>query len=301
MERRGLQLQEMLPSGIARALRNGDIDAGPVPLVDTFHLGERFEPVSGFCISTMEKARSVLFYSQRPIEELTGARVGVTGEAGASLHLLRVLLQAKHKVRAEEYVSMEDDYDAFLLTDDQALRRRRGARGYPHRYDLGEEWFQWTGLPFVYSRWFIRKGMDPREALLLEDTLYVGLEEGVEALFHGSEPRDSLLMLPKDIVEYIQGFRFFMGLSEYKAVDLFRQYLDRIELKGLKFAAMPEQRHAPLPFLGAKDRSKPAVGSWWRSRDGQNSGTVLRSHRPQQLHLRFFTAAVRGSRLDPAG
>ncbi len=231
MGRRGLQLQEMLPSGVVSALRNGEIDAGPVPLVDTFHLGEGFRPVSGFCIATTEQTRSALLYSKLPIEDMSGARIGVTGEAGASLHLLRVLLLAKHEVQPEEYVSMEDAYDAFLVTDNQALRRRRGARGYPHRYDLGEEWFQWTGLPFVYSRWIARKDLDPKEALLLEDTLYVGLEEGVEALFHESEPRDNLLMLPKDIVEYIQGFRFFMGLSEYKAVELFRQYLDRIAPK----------------------------------------------------------------------
>ena len=82
----------------------------------------------------------------------------------------------------------------------------------------------------MYSRWFARKGMDPNEALLLEDTFYVGLEEGVDALIHESEPRDSDLMLPKDIVKYIQGSRFFMGLSEYKAVNLFRQYLDRLYL-----------------------------------------------------------------------
>ena len=231
MERRGLQLQQLLPSGIVPALRSGEIDAGPVPLVDTFDLGDDFQPISGFCVSTMEKSRSVLFYSQRPIEELTGARVGVAAEAGTALYLLQVLLQAKHKVQPEAYVSTEETYDAFLVTDDQALRRRRGARGYPHRYDLGEEWFQWTNLPFVYSRWIARKGMEYKDALVLEDTLYVGLEEGVEALFHEAVPRDSLLMLPKDIVEYIQGFRFFMGLSEYKAVDLFRQYLGRIEIK----------------------------------------------------------------------
>ena len=231
MERRGLQLQDIMPSGVAPALRNGEVDAGPVPLVDAFQLENGFKPVSGFCIATTEKSRSVLLYSKQPIEEMTGARIGVTSEAGTSLHLLKVLLLTKHQVQPEEYVSMEDSYDAFLVTDDQALRRRRGARGYPHRYDLGEEWFQWTGLPFVYTRWMARQDMDPMEVLVLEDTLYVGLEEGVEALFHEVEPRDRLLMMPKDIVEYIQGFRFFMGMSEYKAVNLFRQYLDQIELK----------------------------------------------------------------------
>ena len=231
MERRGLQLHDILPSGVAPALQSGEIDAGPVPLAESFYLGDGFEPVSGFCVATTEKAGSVLLYSEQPIEELTGARIAVTSEAATSFQLLQVLLLSKHRVQPEAYVTMEDPYDAFLLTDDQGLRRRRGARGYPHRYDLGEEWFQWTGLPFVFSRWIARKGMDPKDALLLEDTLYVGLEMGVEEMFHESEPRESLLMLPKDIVEYIQGLRFFMGLSERKAVELFRQYVDQLELK----------------------------------------------------------------------
>ena len=230
MERRGLQLSEILPSGVAPALRNGEIDAGPVPLVESFQLGDEFEPVSGFCIASTEKANSVLLYSTLPVEELTGARIGVTSEAGTSLQLLQVLLLSKYKVQPEAYVPMEDPYDAFLVTDDQGLRRRRGARGYPHRYDLGEEWFQWTNLPFVYFRWVARKDMDPKDVLLLEDTLYVGLEMGVEEMFHESEPRERLLMLPKDIVEYLQGLRFFMGLSEHKAVDLFRKYLDQLDL-----------------------------------------------------------------------
>ena len=232
MERRGFQLQELLPSEISPALRQGLIDAGPIPLADSFHLEDGFEPVSGFCIATAEQSGSVLLYSRRPIEELTGALVGVSSEAGSSLQLLQVLLQAKNHVRPKGYRAVDDTCDAFLVTDDQALRRRRGVRGYPHRYDLGEEWRRWTGLPFVYSRWYVRKGMDRAEALLLEDALYVGMEDGVQGLFDESEPRDDVLMLPKDTMEYIRGFRFFMGLSEYKAVDLFRQHLERLEPEG---------------------------------------------------------------------
>jgi len=36
------------------------------------------------------------------------------------------------------------------------------ARGtYPHRYDLGTEWKQWTGLPFVFAVWAARRSADP--------------------------------------------------------------------------------------------------------------------------------------------
>lgn len=230
MVRRGLELREILPSGVAPAIKAGEIDAGPVPLVDSFYLEDWCIPVAGFCIATTELARSVLLYSKQPVQELTGARIGITEEGTTPLRLLQVLLSSKHKVHPEAYVAMSDPHDALLITDDQALRRRLGIRGFPYRYDLGEEWFRWTGLPFVFSRWVSRKDLEPDDFLLLEDTLYVGLEEGVEVLFHESEPRDRLLMLPKDIVEYIQGFRFFIGLSERKAIDLFRRKLDQLKL-----------------------------------------------------------------------
>ena len=101
-------------------------------------------------------------------------------------------------------------------------------RGFPHRYDLGWEWNQWTRLPFVFSRWMARNDLDDGDAALLEDTLYVGLEDGIDSLYHVSEPRDRLLMLPKDIAQYVQGLRFYMGRSETQAVDLFRKYLEQI-------------------------------------------------------------------------
>jgi chorismate dehydratase len=231
MERRGLELRELLPPAIGPAILNDEIDAGPVPLVDAFRLEDQCKPVAGFCIASTERARSVLFYSTRPAAELDGARIAVPDLGGTSHRLLQVLLSLKYGVEPETYVGMEDTYDAFLVTDDQALRRRFSARGYPHRYDLGEEWFRWTNLPFVFSRWVARDNLDAANSLLLEDTLYVGLEEGVELLFHESEPRDRLLMLPKDIVEYIQGLRFFIGLSERKAINLFRQHIGDLKLE----------------------------------------------------------------------
>ncbi len=71
--------------------------------------------------------------------------------------------------------------------------------------------------------------MDTKDIALLEDTLYVGLEDGVDALYHLNEPRDDLLMLPRDVVIYIQGLRYFIGLSEQKGIDKFREYLKQLE------------------------------------------------------------------------
>jgi len=229
MARRGIELYEMAPRALAAAAENGAIDAGPVPLVDCFRLEDRFQPVAGFCVASAKKAGSVFLYATKPIAELNGAYIGITDTASTAPRLLQVLLSLKYQVRPEAYVPLPVAHDAFLLIGNEGLRQRMGAPGFPYTYDLGEEWHAWTGLPFVFSRWMVRKDLDPKDMALLADALYVGLEEGVDALYHLSDPREDLLMLPRDIVKYIQGLRYYIGLSEQQAIDRFRQYLKQLD------------------------------------------------------------------------
>ena len=227
MERRGVELRDIPLNQVAESIRQGEIDGGPVPLSDSFGMESHAVPVSGFCLSAAARSGSNLFYSRQPIEELAGARVALSEVDPTTVQLLQVLLAEKYRIAAPQLVQPNDEHDALIISGDAALRRRRGMRGYPHRYDLGQEWHNFTDLPFVFSRWMRRESMEHREAMLLEDTLYVGLEEGVDSLFHLSEPRENLLMLARDVMEYIIGYRYFVGLSEQKSIDLFRAYRDR--------------------------------------------------------------------------
>ncbi len=228
-ERRGLALVDTMPHRAAADIEQGTIDAAPVPIVDTFGKEEHFQPVGGFCIASTDRAGSVFLHSKLPIEELGGARIGVADEARTSVKLLQVLLALKYQVEPPTLVAIQEEPDAFLVMGDRGLRQRRGARGFPHKYDLGEEWFDWTRLPFVFARWMARKDVDAKVLALLEDTLYVGLEDGVDTLYHVSEPRENLLMLPRDIVDYVQGIRYYLGMSEQKSIRTFREYLEKLE------------------------------------------------------------------------
>ncbi|NQW22011.1 MAG: hypothetical protein HQ475_01050 [SAR202 cluster bacterium] len=224
MERRGITLRQVSLKDVPQALRDGDIDGGPVSLVDSFALEDICVPVAGFCLSAIIRSGSNLLYSKNPIEELSGGTIATTADSTTG-KLFQVLLAQQHKGQAGLFVEMSEEHDAFMAFGDDALRRRRGVRGYAHRYDLGEEWHAMTKLPFVFSRWMVRKEADPADVLVLEDTLYVGLEDGVDSLYHLSDPKDHLLMMAKDITEYIMGYRFFVGNSERKSIDLFREYL----------------------------------------------------------------------------
>ena len=52
----------------------------------------------------------------------------------------------------------EVDADAVLLIGDRAMRAC--LPGFAHAFDLGQEWHDWTGLPFVYAFWAVREGVD---------------------------------------------------------------------------------------------------------------------------------------------
>jgi chorismate dehydratase len=229
MARRGLVLTELVPRALTLAAATGEIDAGPVPLVDCFRLEDRFQPLAGFCIASVQHAGSSLLFSTKPIAALAEARIGVTDEASTALQLLHVLLRLKYRVQPAAYVPLQAPYDAFLLIGNQGLRQRMGAPGFPYTYDLGAEWHDWTGLPFVFSRWLVKKEVALKDKALLEETLYVGLEDGVDALCQLAQPRQDLFMLPRDIVQYIQGFRYYIGRSEQRAMDQFRHCLQQLE------------------------------------------------------------------------
>src|SRR5262245_26967829 len=97
MARRGLALTELVPLAEAVAAANGEIDAGPVPLVDCFRLEDRFQPVAGFCIASIQDAGSSLLFSTKPIAALAGAYIGITDEASTAPRLLDVLLRLKYQ------------------------------------------------------------------------------------------------------------------------------------------------------------------------------------------------------------
>jgi chorismate dehydratase len=231
MGSRDLRLVDLVPSAVAPALEQGVIDAGPAPLADCFRLEGQFRLLSGFCLASIRKTGSVWLHAKRPIEVLGDACIGITSEAATSLDLLQILLALKHQVTPKAYVTLDEPNDAFLLIGNQGLRQRTGLDAYPHRYDLGEEWTAWTGLPFVFAHWLVRKDLDAKAAAQLEDALYVGMQDWADGLFRTAPSRDDLLMHARDILSYTQGIRYFSGRPEQKSMGLFRQYLEQLPLK----------------------------------------------------------------------
>jgi hypothetical protein len=71
--------------------------------------------------------------------------------------------------------------------------------------------------------------MERRDRVLLEDALFVGQEDWINNLYRATGPRDDLLMLPREVLEYVQGLRFFIGVPEERAIALFQEKMALLE------------------------------------------------------------------------
>lgn len=222
-------LLPMVPTVMAEAARRGEVDAGPVPLLDALALQETFEPLGGFCIATKTKAHSILLFSMTPIEGLDGKTIAVTGETSTSARLLKVLLTFKYRIKPARYVGPTASAEALLLIGDSALRERKGVAGKPHVYDLGEIWQQWTGLPTVFALWISRKGLSGGDQRALAAGIANGLGKGLDALPDAKAGRPDLHMSGAEVREYLEGFNFLVGPQESQSVKEFTRLVGQLE------------------------------------------------------------------------
>jgi chorismate dehydratase len=179
-----MQLEEQLPRettdivhGVPATL-NARLAAGEIDLcisssIEFSRHANEYAILPGHCIGSDGPVKSVLLFSNRPVEELGGQQLLVTSESATSVILLQVLLNKRWGLSGCSVVSSSLPWQealqqstGLLLIGDRALQAASSAKsGYC--YDLGQEWKALTGLPFVYALWLInRRSAQGKDAAL---------------------------------------------------------------------------------------------------------------------------------------
>jgi chorismate dehydratase len=150
-----------VPSRLAEDLAAGRLDVALIPVIEYFRAGS-YTIVPDIAIASRGPVLSVTLFSRVPWADIR--RVALDAGSRTSAALTEILLRKRYGVspalvplpldRAAEDV----DTDAVLLIGDRAMRAC--LPGFAHAFDLGQEWFDWTGLPFVYAVWAVRDGVD---------------------------------------------------------------------------------------------------------------------------------------------
>jgi chorismate dehydratase len=212
------------PRALGEAVAEGRVDAGPLALADCLRLEGTVTRLP-FGIVGPTRGQSVLLFSDRPMAELGGRRIAVTGETSTSVRLMRILLAFRDEVPAPVLVGLDEPSDAALIIGDTALRLLQGP--WPRRfcYDLGEEWTRWTGYPMVFAAWAVRLDAAPAAREALETTLGDALETGLASLPAIAARRRDLGLSEAEITAYLESFRYRIGPDDEKAVGEYRRLL----------------------------------------------------------------------------
>jgi len=213
------------PRQLAQAAQDGEISAGPLPLVECWNLEDRFEPLGFWGIAAKEEARSVLLLSHKPISEMKGAVIGVTRESSTSVALLDVIFRLRYQFEVKLMRGMQANDDAWLVIGDQALRMWDKGKLPQWEYvtDLGQEWFDWQAHPFVFARWMVRKDLNPSIKAELFKVLSLSLYKGMASFKDIGVRQSQHLLIPSDkIAFYLNGMTFDLGPEEERSMELFR-------------------------------------------------------------------------------
>lgn len=151
-----------VPAHLNAMLRRGEIDLSPSSSIEYAMAHEQYCLLPELSISAVGPVKSVFLFTRGPIEELDGATIGLTAESDTSVNLLKVLLARKYGLAnsfERTQLPLEralERYPGLLLIGDAALKGAAN-RGACRCYDLGEMWHSFTGLPFVFALWIVRR------------------------------------------------------------------------------------------------------------------------------------------------
>lgn len=240
-----------VPSRLNALLAEGRIDLSPSSSIEYGRNDADYLLLPDFSISSSGAVQSVLLFSGRPLEHLAQIPIAVTGESATSINLLRILLkeflgfitlvEIRPAGSVEEHIASGG---TGLLIGDRALRACLAGLA-PRVYDLGELWWRFTGLPFVFALWIVhRRAAEAKSAELML------FREQLRCSLHGalSDPGGTAARVPEygwfgkeRLASYWRAMDYDFSAAHRRGLELFF----RLAVKHRLLSQVPE-----LKFFG---------------------------------------------------
>ena len=193
------KLVDGVPTRLNEWMAAGQLDVSVVSAVEYARDASRYLVLPNLAISCDGPVRSVMLFSRIDISQLSGKRVLVSRSSMTSVALLELLFANVWGVRpvfvpgdaelADIARFGDEPHDARLVIGDAALRLFAAtAPGgpmhamYPVRADLGQEWKNWTGLPFVFAVWVAQRTSAVEQVMQAHQALVQSRDWGLQHL-----------------------------------------------------------------------------------------------------------------------
>jgi len=210
-----IELSLDIPSTCAQKLIDKQVDIGLVPVAALLHI-PNYEIISDYCIGATGAVNSVFIFSHKPINQIQTLRLDP--QSRTSNNLARVLLKNYWKQPVQ--ITEDDNADAFVEIGDRTFGKKDQ---YPHVYDMGQEWMNFTGLPFAFAVWAANRPLSAPFIQLFNESMKFGLDHRHQVIAELPKRSDF------DLDQYLHHFIDFSLTDEKrKAIDLFHQYIRQL-------------------------------------------------------------------------
>jgi len=225
------QLVEGIPTELNRLLFEGRVDVSPSSSIEYAMNPGKYVIFPGLSITSRSRVMSIILKSRLPLAELNNKTVALTTASATSVVLLRILLEIRHQVHPV-YINfdqgLEDPFgraEAALFIGDLALRTGPSPE-YPHIYDLGALWHEYTGLPFVFALWQVneKKGVD-KDLAALYDILLESRAYGLSHIGELAVAEAARFNLSSEVLrQYWGSFSYDLGETEKQGLMKYYGY-----------------------------------------------------------------------------
>ena len=224
LEYYGIEIVRAHPSKCADLLHSGKLDFGLIPL-GALEEERSYYHLKDYGISCDGAVRTVCLFGQTPIEEWE--EVVLDYQSRTSVLLSKLLLRSYYHLNPA-YISGEEGYEESISDNRGGLiigdRVFDYENVFPYKYDLGEIWKQWTGLPFVFAVWVGLKPLPKQQKELLNEALDYGLKN--------FEMPSSMVKLPIEVDKYFKkNIEYDLNKSKQKALQIFLHNIGKSKLK----------------------------------------------------------------------
>lgn len=218
------------PSRLADALALGQLDVALIPSVEYFRR-PGYEVVSDACVAARGEVLSVKLYCR--VHPGMVRRLALDEGSRTSAALARVILAERYGVFPEtEPLSMESSTrdtsaDAILIIGDRAMHRPEGE--FEVVMDLGQVWYEWTGLPFVFAMWVARRNAQTDG---VEEVLSASRDLGLSRVDQIARRHAPLLGISEQLAKtYLtKNLHYYLTGAERSGLRLFCQLASRHNL-----------------------------------------------------------------------
>jgi chorismate dehydratase len=150
-------IQYTIPSSCAAALLAGQADIGIIPAAAYTQIPD-LAILPGIAIAARRPVRSILLVSKVSLDKISS--IALDTSSMTSVAMTKILFERwlgtgrKFTPMAPDVDAMLREHDACMVIGDTALRVDRSQYV---ALDLAEEWIRFTGKPFVFAFWAVRR------------------------------------------------------------------------------------------------------------------------------------------------